>query len=186
MKLKSTYKTRQQHLKNRMATALKALQNCATHPDNARSNAPMFLNYRADFKLSDQNDALLGSLAMENMLGVAFSAAANDSAASATDFSSLSLAATLDANDFADIAGEYSQETAADSKRGKGTKALYGTPKTSVIDFNKAKDYMRAKQIEEFESELPRRMMIEREISEIASELDMTRREENISFGLCA
>ena len=82
--------------------------------------------------------------------------------------------------------GEYNQETATDTKRGKGTKALYKNARTSVIDFNKAKDYARARHLKAFQADLPHRMMIEREISEIASELDFTRREEALAPQLCA
>jgi hypothetical protein len=186
MKLQSTYKSRQHHLKNRMATALKALQNCARHPDRQNVDAPHFLAFRADFKLSDQNDALLGSVMMESMLGIAFSDAANDSASSQTDVNSLSFATTMDASDLADVMSEYSEETATDSKRGKGTKALYGDTKTSVIDFNLAKNHMRTKQLEAFKADLPHRQMIEREIAAIAQELDLDRKEQAFDFDMSA
>lgn len=70
---------------------VKEISKCAPHPDRPDHKGPVFLKSDPNYKLPAEYDGSLGSLMMENMLGLEFATAASETASSWLKYSNESM-----------------------------------------------------------------------------------------------
>ena len=149
---------------------LNALSQLAPHPDQPYNAGPLFITNRHGFGAANDHDSMLGSLVMENLLGLAFADAVSDiqqSEIREADETGLDLSTAVDAYDF------YTTERSQDNinkvaAHGRGTFArLSGcsiSARFNICGFaNPA--------LSAFIADLPARMKIERALAYLRKSL---------------
>ncbi|MCK5375206.1 MAG: hypothetical protein KAJ40_07970 [Alphaproteobacteria bacterium] len=154
---------------------MKELQNLAPHPDCPGYKGPLFIQSNPNFKLSDERDGMLGSMIMEGMIGAAFSEAVSGMIEDATQ-QSFDLPAGVDFSNLADLYSEYITDVTASKERneyiaahGQGTLARM-SGKSISKGFNLRASI--SENMQSFLDDLPKRMLIERNMAYYAKQLD--------------
>ncbi len=174
--------SQKQALIGTIAGLVKELGQLAPHPDSASYRGPLFIKGNSHFKAVDDRDGMLGSIILEGVLGAAFSQAVTDMAESAAqglgydaefEIPNIDITALMDCYDeyITNIQSDKEKEQIA--KHGQGTMARM-SGKSISSGFN-----MRAtisESMQAFYDDLPKRMMIEKNMAYYAQQLDALER----------
>ena len=159
---------------------MKELRNLAPHPDCPSYKGPLFIQSNPNFKLPNEHDGLLGSMIMEGILGVAFSEAVSDMVESATqsfDLPEFDIPAGVDLSNLMDVYSEYMTDGAESKEKKKHAEAHGQGTLASLAGKSVSKGFnMRAsisEGMQSFLDDLPKRMMIERNMAYYAKQLDL-------------
>jgi len=162
-----------------IAGLVKELGHLAPHPDCASYRGPLFIKGNPHFKPADDRGGMLGSMIMEGILGAAFAEAVTDMAESAAQnlgFDCEFEVPNIDITNIMDCYDEYITHIQSDKEKekiaahGQGTMARM-SGKSISGGFN-----MRAtisEPMQAFYDDLPKRMMIEKNMAYYAQQLDM-------------
>ena len=173
--------SRKQALIGTIAGLMKELRDLAPHPDCPSYKGPLFIKGNPHFQAADEREGMLGSMIMEGLLGAAFTQAVSDMAESATQGLDLpdiniNLPANIDLTAVIEIYSDYITEIENDkmkkhvAEHGQGTLArLSGKP--LFKSFNLRANLSEGMQA--FLDDLPKRMMIEKNMAYYAEQLDM-------------
>lgn len=161
--------SQKQALIGTIAGLVKELQVLAPHPDRPHYKGPLFIKSNSNFKAANDQDGMAGSLIMESILGSAFADAVSESFES---FGQEVDVSTLDATSIMDAYSEFITDVEDRRKtdaHGQGSFARM-SGKSISSGFN-----MRAsisEGLQAFYDDLPKRMMIERNMAYYAKQLD--------------
>jgi len=170
--------SQRQGLISTIAGLVKELGNLAPHPDSPSYRGPLFIKGNHHFKAADERGGMLGSMIMEGILGAAFAEAVSDMAESAAEglgFDCEFNMPNIDVTNLMDCYDEYINTKQSDkekehiAKHGQGTMARM-SGKSISNGFN-----MRAtisEPMQAFYDDLPKRMMIEKNMAYYAEQLD--------------
>ncbi len=170
---------RKQALIGTIAGLVKELGKLAPHPDFPNYKGPLFIKTNHHLKQANDRDGMLGSMIMEGILGAAFSQAVSDMAESAAQGLGFDVQFDLpniDVTALMDLYDEYITNIESDKQKeyiaahGQGTLARM-SGKSISNNFN-----MRAtisEGMQTFFDDLPKRMMIEKNMAYYAQQLDM-------------
>lgn len=152
-----------------IASLMNELQTLAPHPDMKSYKGPLFLKNNANLKASNDQDAMLGSMMMEAIVGVALTEAMSEMSDLAPDFLN-----NIDVNNVMECYSEYITEIEGNAQKiaahGQGTLArLSGSPISN--SFNMRSDIEPG--LQAFYEDLPQRMTIEKSLAYYAKQLDM-------------
>ena len=160
---------------------MKELTYLAPHPDYPNFKGPLFIKSNSHFKIDSDHDGMLGSMIMEGILGAAFSDAVSDMCESTTqgfDLPKFNMP-NIDATAVIECYSDYITEIENDEKKkhiaehGQGTLARLSSKPLSK-SFNMRAQISEAMQA--FYDDLPKRMMIEKNMAHYAGQLDMLER----------
>jgi len=158
--LKAEFKKRT--IEGRIRGLAAKLNKLAPHPDMPNHRGPLFISLDKAFKPAAEYDGMMGSLALESVLGLSFAEAAiNDNSGYYDTLANMS--------NF-EMAMEASSEYLKDLKKrehGQGSFA-YGTHDKPVIEF--------ANDVGDFVSTLGQRLEIEETLAELCKSLDALKR----------
>lgn len=152
-----------------IAGLMNELQTLAPHPDMKSYKGPLFLKNNANLKASNDQDAMLGSMMMEAIVGVAFTEAMSEMSDLAPDFLN-----NIDLGNIMECYSEYITEIEGNAQKvaahGQGTLArLSGKPISNSFNMRSNID----EGMQAFLEDLPKRMTIEKNLAYYAKQLDV-------------
>ncbi len=173
--------SQKQALIGTIAGLVKELSKLAPHPDCINYKGPLFIKSNPHFRAPDDRDGMLGSMILEGVLGAAFSQAISNMAENAAHNLGLDIPdfnmPNIDITNLMDCYDEYISDISESKEKrqhiaehGQGTMARM-SGKSISNGFN-----MRAKisaEMQAFYDDLPKRMMIEKNMAYYAKQLDM-------------
>lgn len=142
-----------------MRGLMQELTKLAPHPDRPNYNGPLFTQIESQYKPAAEYDGMLGSMMLDGMLGMAFSEVSNSVGLSAAH----EAASHADWSNIAEGASQYAQERAQSRSYKLGQRSSISS-NFNTTSSNKAS--MKA-----YLADLPRRMGIERSLSEYQRKL---------------
>lgn len=170
----NTLKKERQTALGKLAGLHNQLNKLGPAPSSPGHIGPVFLKNCAYSRPAGQEEGMLGSLILENMLGSAFLAAANDSGVAMQGGTLTQAALCADFGDIADAASEYMEDRHKSEQRfkpgaGKGSEAIDYGHKTHAFN-TLARGQSPAN--ENIDKDLHERMNIEAAMHDVISELN--------------
>lgn len=172
-------KNQKQILIGTIAGLVKELYKLAPHPDCPQYKGPLFIKTSPHFKPADDRESMLGSMILEGVLGAAFSEAvstlvndaAEDLGLPEINMPNIDISNVMDCYEeyISDIEGKREDKELA-AKHGQGTMARM-SGKSLSASFNMRSSISEG--LQAFYDDLPKRMMIEKNMAYYAQQLDV-------------